>query len=1253
MLKLSDGQIVLSATDLTNHLACGHLTQQRLGVVRGERKRPQKSESAHADLLRERGDAHEKAELDKLTEGAGGDWVELPSVRRYDAAGKYLPPTAELLKEAAEATRAAMHAGTKLLFQASFFDGRWQGATDFLRRVDLTDAPDDRTRQLIQDSKLGGYAYEVLDTKLSKVVKPHVVHQLLIYSRLVGRIQGVELPIAWVILGNGQHEPVDLTQYGALHRRVVRRFEAVTEAATVETYPEPVAHCPICSLSGECDARLRADDHLSLIANARRGQRQQLVELGLPTVASLAGVAADVDAGLLAETVAVSPGASGPGTQAPSSTLTPESPPMLTPESRRTLTAESLRSLGAERFETLRSQAALQVQSRTSGVPVRKILEPTRRAGLALLPEPSDGDIFFDLEGDPYVGESGIEYLWGWSRTGAGGAYDCRWAHDEAGERAALEAFVDHVLEQRKIHPGLHVFHYAPHERSKLLELSTKHATREREVDTLVRSGVLVDLYAVVGRALQVGEESYSLKKLERHHAFERLERSVREGGGSIVAYEAWLEDPTADELLESIRAYNEEDCRSTWSLRDWLQGVILPEAQAQWPDVDWAELRAPEDEDEVPEPAWIADVQRVAERLHEGLPEEPADDPPEQAERRLAGDLLFYLRREQKPEWWRYFELLAADPIRLIDEREALGGLQLDKTVEPVSPGKGSRSLDYTFSFPPQDFKQPMTTIDPVTEKGVNLVRVDIGASRAVIRRVKTAADDPFPASIVPGVPVDATEQRRALEALADVILGGFGKCASPPGKGKAASDAASAIWRPEPQPHGRFAAVRALLRREPPRLTGDAALGESTEQLVAATLALDHSVLPVQGPPGTGKTYNAARMIVAALKAKKRVGISAQSHAGITNLLRAVERHAVDIGFTFTGAYRGDPDNYTSASGCVIVEETNDPIDKDLPQLVAGTAWFFARELHRRPEPSFDLIFIDEAGQFSLAQACAVGTSTHNLVLLGDPQQLPQVTQADHPHGSGASVLEHILNGHPTVPEGRGVLLTQTWRMHPAICDFVSEHSYEGKLHAQEDCARREVRAGGDLTGAGIRTIEVEHQGNSQWSQEEADAIASACRDLLDGGTVTEPLRDAPEVIARAVVASRPLPPNVTHDDGMITRPLAPRDILVVAPYNLAVQRIASAVPKGVRVGTVDKIQGQEAPVVFYALTCSTAEDVPRGLDFLFDANRLNVAISRAQSLAVLVHSPQLLDAHCRTLEAMQLVDGACSLVDAETTA
>lgn len=564
------------------------------------------------------------------------------------------------------------------------------------------------------------------------------------------------------------------------------------------------------------------------------------------------------------------------------------------------------------------------------------------------------------------------------------------------------------------------------------------------------------------------------------------------------------------------------------------------------------------------------------------GLPAHGDEDDAEQAERRLLSHLLLYHWREGKPTWWRYFDLRDQPLEELLDDRDAIAYLEPDLDHPPV-PFK--RSLDYSFTFPVQEFRlKPGEADDPTTDENYSVVAVK--ENRVVIRRGSTRPA-PTPVALVDATVIPVAVLREALMALAIAVLAGEDK----------------------------FQTVRALLRRDPPALASGQ-LGEDIDALVSATLGLDHSVLPVQGPPGTGKTFRGARMIVAALAAGCRVGITAPSHAAVQNLLAAVERCADEQSRTFTGVYKGE--GYDSPHGLIDECDDNDDVT-DEHQLVAGTAWLFARDQHRE---DFDLLFIDEAGQFALADAAAVGLATKNLVLLGDPQQLPQVTQSDHPGGSGGSVLEHVLDGEQTIPPGRGILLTETWRMHPDVCAFVSERSYDGRLHARDACAERRITAPrGALTG-GLRAIPVEHTGRSQASPEEATAIAGACADLLAGATVT--------------------------DDEGHTRALVEPDILIVAPYNLAVHCIREHVPAGVRVGTVDRFQGQQAPVVFYAMTCSAGEDVPRGVDFLFDAHRFNVAVSRAQCLAVLVHSPRLLDTDCNSLETMALVDGACRYLE-----
>ncbi len=859
MLRSSSGKLVLSATDLTNHLGCLHLTHERRRIALGLRGKPAPVDDAHSQLVRERGQKHEADRLAQLAAEAGGSYADLTGHEGW---------TVEALERAAAATVEAMRDGHKLIYQATFFDGRWQGRTDFLRRVE-------------QPSRLGAHAYEVLDTKLARQVKPGVVHQLCLYNRLLAAVQGYESEYAYVVLGNDEEVRVELRRYRALHRHTARRLERVVDGDPEPVYPEPVAHCGICQLDAECSTRRRRDDHLSLVAFASRDARAKLVGAAIATVADLADARADSE----------------------------------------------VADLPHERFELLHEQAKLQVESRTTHQPTRRHLPPAAERGYARLPAPSPGDIFFDLEGDPYVGnDGGIEYLWGW--TTADGSYHCRWAHTDTEERTALREFIDFVERARRHHPDLHVFHYAPHEKSKLRSLAQKYGVLETVVDDWLRTDLLVDLYAVVRQGLQVGEESYSLKRLERHHAFERKEHSVREGGGSIIAYEGWLE--TGDEkLLEAIRAYNQEDCASTASLFAWLVREMRPEAAQQY-GVDFEALPLPADEEIHDGPTWLPEMLELIERLSDGLPAAAEEDDSGQAARRVLAGLLLYHYRESKPQFWEWFDLKAKTPEELVGEREAVGLLELDTSVEPVI---FKQSLEWTYRFPAQETKlSPGQVLDPATGQTHTLVRID--DERLVLRRGKNSkALDPT--ALIGCAPPDGRPMRMALRIVAESLLAG----------------------------EDRYHAALALLRREPPSLPSSE-LGPETEKLIAATLGLQRSVLPVQGPPGTGKTYRGARMVVAALQAGQRVAVCAQSHAAIQNLLHMIESSAAEEKYVFSGVYKGD--GYESAHGLVKQVGDNPATYDDDYNLVAGTSWLLSCEGHRE---QFGTLFIDEAGQFSLA--------------------------------------------------------------------------------------------------------------------------------------------------------------------------------------------------------------------------------------------------------------------------------------------
>jgi len=450
-----------------------------------------------------------------------------------------------------------------------------------------------------------------------------------------------------------------------------------------------------------------------------------------------------------------------------------------------------------------------------------------------------------------------------------------------------------------------------------------------------------------------------------------------------------------------------------------------------------------------------------------------------------------------------------------------------------------------------------------------------------------------PLPQALIAGGPYDDRQQRNAILRVAESIQRG----------------------------DGRYPGLKAILARERPRIQGCTA-GEQLQttdltEMKALALGLAASHLFVQGPPGTGKTWTGARLVVHLLANGKRVGVAAQSHKAIHNLLDEIETVARQEGVSFQGLKKstaGNPESEYEGDFIKSEPEVSRVVQMSPHiQLLAGTAWLFSRgEL----DGMLDYLMIDEAGQVSLADAVAMGTSARNLILLGDPLQLAQVSQGIHPQGSGASVLEHLLGEAPTIPEDRGVFLERSYRMHPDVCAFISEIVYAGRLHSDNSAVRRTT-----TSGTGIRFVPVEHQGNRSASDEEVAQIATMIADMLQG--------------------------SFTDAEGT-TRQLREQDFMVVAPYNAQVRRLRVGLPDGVRVGTVDKFQGQEAPIVFFSMATSSGEDVPRNLAFLFSRNRLNVAISRAQCLALLVCSPRLLEARCHSIEEMELVNALCRLVE-----
>ncbi len=849
--------------------------------------------------------------------------------------------------------------------------------------------------------------------------------------------------------------------------------------------------------------------------------------------------------------------------------------------------------LQAETLSRLREQARLQVAKRDDGQNRCELLPLLPNKGFSRLPVPNPGDLFFDMEGDPlYEGGSKLEYLFGFIVQNKPNKpeFVAFWAHDRVQEKKAFEDAVDFIMARFNAYPDAYVYHYAPYEETALKNLAMTYGTREADVDHLLRNRKLVDLYKVVRESVRVSEPRYSIKNMERFYA-EKRAGEVTNAGDSIAMYEKWRQ--LRDEaILKEISDYNEFDCRSTLMCRNWLL-TLRPVTGLQWFSPQAAK-DAVDPEKESARREAEARTATFLQRLHEGVPEG------EKPWRELVGHLLEFHRREAKPQYWAMFNRQDMTDEELVDDAESIGKLTRDPEHPPY---KDKRSTVHTFRFPPQDFKmrlggEPLRS--ETLEAAGEIVHLDDKARRIALKVGPSRTPLPDVLSIVPKGPLGDQVLRDAVYRYAEAVIGGQ-------------------------QQH--YAAVTSILRKEHPRLNGNVAgapivppHADPLAGAIDAVCCMDNSHMLVQGPPGTGKTYTSSHAIVELLRRGKRVGIASNSHKAINNLLAAVEKQALQGNVRFNGIKKSsNDDQFFDGSGLIKNTTDNKDIEGGGYQLVAGTAWLFARPAL---DQTLDYLFIDEAGQVSLANIVGMGISARNVILVGDQMQLAQPIQGTHPGSSGMSALEYLLGDAATVPEDRGIFLSITRRMHPQICRFISDAVYDGRLKAGPDNARQHIVESGNIdpqaiASAGMLFVDVQHEGCTQKSEEEAHRLRQTYDSLLSMTWVDE-----------------------RGDEHAIGQ----NDILVVTPYNMQVDLLERVLPNGARVGTVDKFQGQEAAVVLISMVTSSGEDLPRNIEFLFSRNRLNVAISRARCLAVIYANPRLLEISCNSIDQMRLVNTLC---------
>jgi predicted RecB family nuclease len=1111
-MRSRSGGLELSATDLSNFLACRHRTGLELAAAAGSLKRPRFADP-QLEALFARGLAFEREYVASLA-AHGGRLVDLEQVRDPDAA--------------VAQTLAAMREGAEWIVQAGLSHGSWHGRPDVLVKV-------------TSPSDLGDWSYEIEDTKLARETRAGAVLQLGLYCEMLNVAQGKRPEQFHIVTPHDRHS-FRTDEYAAYFRWVRAGLEATSRedsaALLAASYPEPCDHCDVCPWSSRCSERRRADDHLSLVAGISRAQRRELEEHGIATLGALATL------------------------------------PLPLPFKPTRGAAES--------YGRVREQARLQLESRGAAIAF-DLLGVVPEQGLCLLPEPTSADVFLDLEGAPFAGEIGAggrEYLFGVVTLGAAGepVYRAIWADSLAAEKAAFEELVDLIQRQREADPGMHVFHYAPYEPSALKRLMCRHATRENEIDALLRSGAFVDLYAVVRQSLRAGVERYSIKNLEPLYGYAR-EVDLKDARRHLQAMELALElDGVADLapiVRSAVEGYNRDDCVSALRLRDWL------ERQRERELTRGSDIPRPELEPSEPSQELDARQKRV-EALRAQLLE--GDDPA----RYLLAYLLDFHRREEKAAWWEYFRLRDLPDEDLLEERAAVAGLTFVADVERVK-----QSTVMRYSYPPQELElRRKDSLKLRDEKSWgDVVAVD-RAKRTIDVKVGPSKTNLRPTSAFKHKQVSQRVMEEALFAIGEGIANG----------------AADPL-------------AEEFLYARPPKSR--------------AVTELHETVLAIQGPPGSGKTYTGGTMICDLVRAGKKVGVIATSHKVIQNLLRAVVHEADKRGMEVRLAHKHEPDEYDDEDG----DDARSPgvrfvdgneaalalLTSGRTHVLGGTAWLWARPEFRK---QVDVLFIDEAGQMSLANALAVTQAAKSLVLLGDPQQLDQPQKGVHPDGVNVSALEHMLAGHKTMPEDRGLFLPKTRRFGSEICAFTSELFYEGKLAPAGGIGLEAQRLfGGPIDGAGLFVVDVEHDGNRNASDEEVEAVANLVERLLAPGS---------QWLAKSGVSAR----------------VTPADILVVAPYNAQVSRLAERLDAaGVEVGTVDKFQGREAPVVLYSMATSRPELAPRGMEFLYSLNRLNVATSRAQCAAIVVASPHLFEPECMSPRQMQLASALCRLREMAT--
>jgi len=1128
------------------------------------------------DLLAAKGGTHEHEFLVRLQEAHGIDNVAIVKGRSPETRG--------------EETLKYMRAGYQYIYQAQLQRDEFKGSADFLVK---------RNGQ----SSFGDYWYEALDTKLSSATQPYFLIQLCCYSWMLEAVQGVMPEEAVIMLGDLSEDRFRIARYYSYFDRIKTDFmlAQLEFKADIAFRPDPAYCNDFGRWTTYAKNLLETTDSLALIAGMRKSHIKKLYNADIHTMGDFALSDKDTVKGI------------------PQST-----------------------------FAKLKAQAKIQHQSKGLDKPLFEVLTEDNGKGLSALPPASNIglDVFFDIEGHPLL-DGGLEYLWGASHQdplapqGKGYAFNDWWAHTPEQEKTAFEAYIDWAYARWQIDSSMHIYHYANYEVAAMRRLSTRYETRIKEVAELLANNVMVDLYAIVRNGLLIGEPKYSIKNVEHLYRAKRT-TEVANGGDSVIFYEAWREQGGVDRWcndengyqlwlsspenfdwapwpeLKDIRDYNIDDCESTLELVAWLREQQALAGISYTPK----DQTTQSGQEKTDRQLQIADKKQALKDWQKRLSDRFEDDEQlkNDSNAQLMMSLIGFHNRERKPKIWAYFERLEKTDDALIDDDTCLHDVVI-KGWEAIEKG-----FKLTGHF---DIKQPVRkdkfgaasiretnakvkSIQFSESEKNGVVEFDIGVEEGadaieIGTRLTLFADEPY-------INTETLETRlcEVTEALFNQTLPG----------------AISAVLnrsKPSFRDGNHYLPINRDIYQE-----DDAYLIAITN----AVRAMDNSCLCIQGPPGAGKTFTAKTVIAELVKEGMRIGIMSNSHAAILNLLDSLHditgnaRIAKVGGFANAVAFEK---KYSEAEFPNYRYRTSMSFTKKEPyesfSVVGATAYAFAGSAAF--ESPVDYLFVDEASQVALANLIAVAGAAKNIVLMGDQMQLEQPIQGSHPGESGASALEYILGNHGVIRDDVGIFLERTYRMHPDVCLPLSEVVYDGKLCAAANNNRQKITIpdlGVITESSGIMVVSVEHDGNRQSSEEEAEIIRRLIVELKSGSFTDK------------------------HSE---QRPITDTDIMVVAPYNMQVNLLRESLDCECAIGTIDKFQGQEAAIVIVSMSVSDVEESARGLDFLFDINRLNVAVSRAQALAIIVANPGLEKCTVNSLEQMEKASFFCRLLQKQSRA